>query len=64
MESTIELGMYLFYQICSFFNIVQTHVKKNTEFVMAFWPKIDIRLAIDIELLKIDTERLFKGRIL
>ena len=30
---------------------------------MAFWPKIDIRLAIDIELLKIDTERLFKGGI-
>ena len=39
----------------------QTHVQEITDFVMAFWHKIDIGLAWN--LLRIDTKRLFKGRI-
>ena len=51
-----------------FFNIVQkggvggqTHVNKNTDFVMAFWHKINIILAYS--LLNWFTKRLSKGRI-
>ena len=41
---------------------VKPMLEKNTEFVKSFWHRIDIKLAKN--LLKIDTKRLFKGKII
>ena len=52
--------MYLFANSAVFLTWVKPMLK-NTDLVMASRPKIDIRLAKN--LLKIDTKRIFKGRI-